>query len=84
MDKLHCDKCGLYLGHILVSQNAVVVSVVCPVCERARDEVKLHLRGEPISHYTEGEKSWLSEIMQRQVKDYDATNFVRRIREGLE
>ena len=83
MQKVHCQHCGLYLG--TSNEEDFPIQMTCPVCERTRDEVKLHLRGEPISHYSEnGEKSWLSEIMQRQVKDYDATNFVRRIREGLE
>lgn len=79
MFKVHCKACGLYLGRI--SQEFWMVEITCPVCEQARDEAK-HALGQPIPETNE--KSWLSQIMQRQVDYHNAASFIRRVFDGRE
>lgn len=79
MIKVHCRACGLYLGS--TNEEDFPIQITCPVCEQAREEAKQAL-GQPIPETNE--KSWLSQIMQRQVDYHNAALYIRRVFDGRE
>lgn len=78
MQKVHCQKCGLYLG--TSNEGDFPVQIVCPVCERLQHRVKSLFTEE----YQWEEDSWFAEVMHLEVESSDVFVLLRLMTERRE
>lgn len=82
--KVHCQKCGLYLG--CTQEEDFPVQLTCPICEESAAYVTRHLceREVETEYPTERSMSWLGDVFQRAHEDDEARCLVRLMMERRE